>query len=362
MAIISRKSKKGTKYQVKLRAENGLWVSETFTSLREAKEFEVQQKQNKFKGVPLANKGKNTTLNDFWSIWISTLNQSTEGWRSSQRQMYRDYIQPNIGSLSLSQIKSPHIADILNKMEKLGRSEQTKKHVYNLLHKIFNDCIEDYEYISFNPVKLKFLPKVTTKESEYLDYDEVKTFLVHVRGKKYGLGTWIQVFCGLRIGELAYLKWNHIDFKNSEIQIYGTYRKKEARMVDLPKGQKYMTVPIPKELMKYLLEEKSKAKSEWVQPSESDMAKHLHYKTYSDNLTKYVQEAGVNPKITSHCLRHSTHSVLMKHGATVGDMQTVFAHASQDTTKRYIHHGHQPKTSLSNVMDQISVFGKSNAG
>jgi integrase len=362
MAIITRKSKSGTKYQVKLRGQDGRWVTETFLTQRDAKEFEVQQKQNKFKGVPLANKGKNTTLDYFWNTWFTTSNQSTEGWKYSQRQMYRDYIQPHIGSLSLNQIKSPHISDILSKMEKLGRSEQTRKHVYNLLHKLFQDCVDDYEYISLNPVKEKFIPKVLVRESEYLDFEEVKKLLVLVRGKTYGLGIWIQLYTGLRIGEVCYLKWEHIDFLNSKIRIRGTYRKKERRMVNLPKGKEWHTMRLPKELMAYLTEEKSKSKSEWVQPSEKYLKEHLNFKTYGDYLKRYISEAGVNPRITSHCLRHSTHSIHMKFGATEDDMQMVFAHQSPTTTRRYIHGGHQPEERLDRIMDSVDVFGGSEAG
>ena len=361
MAIITRKSKKGTNYQVKLRDEKGAWVTETFKALKEAKEFEVRQKQNKFSGVPLANKGKNIIFDEFWNTWFLNSNQSTEGWKKSQKQMYRDYIKPQIGSISLNQIKSPHVSNILNRMKDIGRGSQTRKHVYNLLRKVFEDCIEDYELISINPVKIKFLPKVVTKESSYLDKEEVKTLLFHVRGKKYGVAVWLQLFLGLRVGEAVYLKWSHVDFKNRLLHIKGTYRKKERRMVDHPKGQDHHTIKIPKELLQYLQEEKSKARSEWVQPSESNFAVHFHYKTYGDYLKKYVKEAKVNAHITSHCLRHSTHSILMAIGAGEEDMQTIFDHASPETTRKYIHGGHRPEERLDRIMDSVSVFGDSEA-
>jgi integrase len=359
MAIISRKSRKGTKYQVKLRAENGLWVSETFTTLREAKEFEVQQKQNKFKGVPLANKGKHTTLNDFWNTWFITSNKATEGWKKKQTQKYKAYIQPHIGLLPLTNIKTPHISDILNKMERLGRGAQMRKHVYNLLHKVFQDCIDDYQYVSENPVKKKLLPKVVVVESEYLDSPDSRTLLKHVRGKPYGLGIWIQTISARRIGEMKFLRWQHIDFKNGKIHVRGTFRISEKRMVDYPKNGKHMTIKIPKDLLEYLIKEKDKGRSIWVQPSENDPTKPLSEATYGKYLKRYCDESGVNQDITSHCLRHSTHSIVMASGGKEEDMQDLMGHSSPETTRRYIHGGHKIESRLDGIMDCVSIFDES---
>lgn len=237
MAIVSRKNKDGSyTYQVRERDINGKQVSFSFNKKGDAKAFEAQLKVNKNKNVPLASPGKKITLNEFWDNWFTRSNTATDGWKYSQRQMYRDYIKPYIGNLSLSNIKPPHISDILIKMEKLGRAEQTRKHVYNLLHKIFEDCIEDYNYLTENPVKSKFLPKVIIKDSEYLDYDEVKLLLLNVRGKKYGLGIWIQLFLGLRIGEVIYLKWEHILELECFTYVEPTEEKKNGLLI-IPKGR-----------------------------------------------------------------------------------------------------------------------------
>lgn len=363
MAIVTRKSRKTGKstYQVKLRAENGGWVSETFNTLREAKEFEINQKQNQIQGIPLANKGKGTSFDEFWTTWFESSNKSNGGWKKQQQQMYRAYIQPFIGTLPLTKIKGPHISDILNKMEKKGRSPQTRKHVYNLLHKVFQDCLEDYEYVQINPVKTKFLPKVIETESEYLNNPEAKKLLKHTRDKKFGVGIWIQTITGRRIGEVKFLKWPHIDFDNSELHIRGTFRKSEGRMVNYPKDKEHLTIKIPKDLLLYLKEEKKKSRSEWVQPSEDDLSLPLSDSTYGRYLKSYCEEINVNPEITSHGLRHSTHSLVMASGANEEDMQDLMGHSSPETTRRYIHGGHKTKSRLDNIMDQVSVLEDSEA-
>ena len=43
------------------------------------------------------------------------------------------------------------------------------------------------------------------------------------------------------------------------------------------------------------------------------------------------------PVIGTHGLRHSTSALYLSHGASMGDLQTLFAHSSQSLTERYTH-------------------------
>ncbi len=357
MAIVKRIGKDGSvSYQVRNKDPNGQWYpTATFKNKADSKILDTQQKHDKHGGLSSAGNNHKTTLDEFWKQWLESSNKSTEGWKSSQRQMYRDYVQPHIGSIQISKIKPVHVSDLLLKVQRMGRSAQTVRHVYGLLRKLFGDCINHYKYIRENPVSPEFNPKVTQVESEFLYYQETLKLLKHVRGKPYGLGISIQLVLSIRSGEVKYLKWEHIDFYLGEIRIYGTYRKKENRMVDIPKDGEPAKIKIPKLLLAYLTEEKARNRSEWVQPSENDPSLPFGEATYGKYLKKYCEEAGVNSKITSHCLRHSTHSIVMAAGGTEEDMQNLLRHASPATTKRYLHGGHKPKSRLDGIMSGLDL-------
>ncbi len=357
MAITKRRSKKGIRYQVKLRGDDGKWVSETFGTLKEAKLYENNQISKKLKGQTLNGDAHKVSLNDFFTMWMASSCQASFGWKKKQKQMFRDYIAPEIGSLKITRVKAAHISKILQNMQELGRGEQTRRHVYNLLHKIFDDCIQDYEYISYNPVKRKLIPKLHKKEQEHLDYEEVVFFLKYVRSLDFGLAIWIQLLAGLRACEICYLRWSkHIDFKNSEIKIRGTYRRSEKRFVNFPKGKDWHSVKIPHELLLFLKEAKLRSKSDWVVTSLTNTQNPMSYNSYLKVLKRHTKNAEINPNIATHNLRHSTHSIYMSNGATEEDMQLILGHKCVTTTRRYIHGRHRAKKRVEEITESVEIF------
>lgn len=131
-------------------------------------------------------------------------------------------------------------------------------------------------------------------------------------------------------------------------------------MVDTPKDGEPVKIKVPKILIDYLRVEKLRNRSQWVQPSEEDCNLALSETTYGRYLKAYCKEIGVNHKITSHCLRHSTHSLIMAAGGTEEDMQMLLRHSSPATTKRYLHGGHKPKSRLDNLMSGLDLSGPEN--
>lgn len=361
MAVIVRINKKGKKsYQVKVDSQ-GKQVTKTFKKKEDADAYDRKLKDEKRNGeVFIASRSLKKTLNDFFFEWYPVSFKASDGWKDKQKRSYEKYVQNVIGSIPLLKIKGHHISEVMSNMKKLSLKPQTIKHVYNLLHLMLGDCVEEYGYIQTNPVRAKkHCPKVEIVESEFLYSDEAIALLKHVRGKKYGLGIWIQTLISDRIAEVKYFRWAHVDFKNGEIHVKGTWRKSEKRMIDRPKEGGHSILPIPPELLEYLAEEKAKERSEWVQPSEDNLSKPFCEATYGRHLKRYCNEIGITRNITSHSLRHSTHSILLSNGGTVEELQTLQRHKNQSTTLRYLHGGHRPKEKLDKVMSKMKLFDKS---
>ncbi len=354
------KSKSRNRYQVKLRGDDGRWVTKTFDTKTEAKIYEVKLKSKKFDGEPVNNRANKMLVHDFWELWckMASVNAS-QGWFIKQRQMYRDYIRPHIGHIKLLEVLPANIAIIIVKMKEKDRAAQTIVHVYHLLNKMFNASVEDFSYRTRSPVLKKFRPKVYQKESEHLVYREVKILLEYTKHRLYGLAIWIQVYCGLRVSEIIYLEWDkHIDFSNRKLRVRGTWRRSENRFVDYPKGKKWFKVAIPPELLLMFKEAKMRSKSKYVVPSAKDDTVPMSYHWYYKILKQYCRECEVNSKIGTHGLRHSTSGVYMEHGATEEDMQSLFAHSSKETTSRYIHGKYCKKSKVEKVAELIELFPK----
>lgn len=337
MAIVRRIRKKQVLYQARIRGSDGKWITGALCETKKAaKVIEAELIKKKSKGVLTTQWTSRITIHEYFLTWEkATRNPGpTAGWRKSQLQMYRDYIHSKLGRKKLSDVRPFHIQEVLSFVASLKRSPQTQLHVYSLLHKLFGDAIELFQIIDVSPVKRSLKPKLPQKESRYLSVEEATRLLVYSKDKPFGLGIWLGLLGGMRIGEIQYLKFEHLDLENGIINIQGTYARKERQFRNYPKGKRWHKVKMPPELKTFCMEEKLKSTSEFVVPSFS--GKHLSYHAFSDRLKKYCSELGIKP-ISTHVLRHSASELYMQHGASRDDLRILFNHSSGSVTDRYVH-------------------------
>ena len=296
------------------------------------------------------------TVREFFEEWHHDVSHETSketrtGWRETQLQYFRDYIEPVIGNCPLKAVTPQMAKRVLIEMAMKGKSPQTQRLVYATMKKMFGDAVEAYQYVSFNPILRKIKPALSTKEAQHLNLKQIVSLLQHVRGKKYGLAIWIQLYLGLRVGELIALRWEDIDLEMGRVTIRRTFVKKTDQFRDYPKGGKQHTHSIPAELLEMLIEAKREARAEHVVTSRC-LGGILPYRWYVYTLKQYCHELGL-PSISSHGLRHSTSEMYIHHGATRDDLRRLFAHSTAAITDRYIHnHG----TNLEKVASVIRLF------
>jgi integrase len=350
MAIIKRSNT----FQVKLRGVDGKWISRGFSNRNDAVVYETQLKQQNQSGNYITNSARQVTLNDYFTKWFETVeHRATPGWRRTQFQQYRDYVAPILGQRKLQSITPPMVAKVLNDLQKIGKSEQLQMHVFGLLRKMFGDAIELFQLLAFNPALRSLKPKIPVKEAKHLNVAQVRTLLKYVEDKPLGLGIWIQLYLGLRMGELQALTWSDLDLDAGVAHIRRTFSRKDSWVTgekvirEYPKGRKQHTKAIPSELLGLLQSAKEGAKSEFV--AEAPDGGMLSYEWYFRTLKSYCEELEI-PVIGTHGLRHSTSGVYLIHGATKDDLRTLFAHSSMSVTERYTHGEGSNLKKVSNVI------------
>lgn len=336
MAI--QKLSNGT-YQAKLLSLDGrTWHSQVFPTKEEAEEQQARWKKEKKQGK--LKKGAVPTLDEFFVEWFRDVSQETSpenrtGWRECQLQQYRLWIQPHLGNRSMKDITPQMVKRVLNEMAMSGKAPGTQRHIFVLLRKIFGDAIENFQYLTFNPVLKKLRPPVPVKEATRLNLDQIKKLLEHVDGKKYGLAIWIQLYLGLRCGELQALTWEDVDLEEGRIHIRKAFVKKTGLVRDYPKGKKHHSHSIPGELLERLKSARASSQSQWVVPSVEGPQFILSQRWYRFALTSYCRALEI-PEIGTHGLRHSTSEIYLSHGASRDDLRQLFAHSSLVVTDRYI--------------------------
>lgn len=343
MAIIERKYKKGSLgFQVKVRNLEGYWHPViSFKNRIEAETYELELRTLNLKKKPFTSRdARITSFQAFWEVWVIENRQDVSaGWKESQDQMCRSYIMSEIGKMMMADIESMHIGQILRKVkEEHKRSDQTRKHVYSLLRKVFGDAVEYYEMIGKNPVNPKFhRPVVAQAKRNFLKPVESWQLLESCRDHYCGTAVWLETLAALRSEAMIALQWKNIHWHSSQILICRGWKKKEGVLADYPKGKDGEYVPIIPVLRDYLWEKWKACQDPEQFVCQGITGGMLSYNTYHRVLRRLCQDAGV-PNVTPHELRHSATELWIQAGASESDIQRLLNHKSSEPTRRYIHH------------------------
>jgi len=136
---------------------------------------------------------------------------------------------------------------------------------------------------------------------------------------------------GIRVSELVDLTFADIDLQEGVLRVTG-------------KGRKERLTPIGSQAIRALhkyFEMRSAAFPPGApQPEKVFLNKHgqsLSTRSVRRKLDKYLQEAGLDPGISPHTLRHSFATHLLNNGADLRSVQELLGHQSLSTTQVYTH-------------------------
>lgn len=191
----------------------------------------------------------------------------------------------------------------------------------------FFECLIQKEYRTTNPMLRVHRLKVVEQERIYLSAEEVERILSAVEHPVIHYFLKMMAFTGMRVSECRNLQMSHVDFESLAITIING------------KGGKSRRIPLNEELKKELL---------YYIQNVRDAENSTHFfalkrtgKVSPQYVNKILREAakriGIHKHVTSHILRHSFASYLIKKGTHVAVIQKLLGHANLRTTSTYLH-------------------------
>lgn len=197
-------------------------------------------------------------------------------------------------------------------------------------------------WLTYNPTsEFERLP-IKKEERPFLTEDEIHKVIEHI---KHPIGMhviYLMVYTGLRISEATNLTLQHVDFEEKIIKVIDGKGGKDRKVP--------MNTELEKILQKYLKE---------VRPNVASLNFFATEKTggispqYVNRLLKEAaKSAGIGKNITSHALRHSFASMLVKNNLHVAIISKLLGHADVRTTSIYMH-AHQSE--LENAVNTIKL-------
>lgn len=247
-----------------------------------------------------------------------------------------------IGNKKIQDITKKDIQDFLNSIKDLSDS---------YIKKIYEQFVQAYhraeikKYISYNPMNEVIKPKSNkdTKIVEALDISVQKAFTeylknVDVETQAYKNIFLIQMYMGLRIGEVLALGKENINLENNLLYVKRTLTNdKEFAIILGNKAKTYAgnrTLPIP-EFLRSIFEEQLKYTN-----------KNLHNLIFTSN-NSYIRTSSVNQElkrifkdelkvnykdISTHCLRHTYGTRCVEAGMTAVVLQRLMGHKDVTVT------------------------------
>lgn len=185
------------------------------------------------RGNKLNTRNARMTLNAYFDFWLETFAKSGRKATTctNYKSYYNTYIKNTIGKKQIAKITKADCQRIINEMVQNGKKHSTMSNLKSCLNIVF-ECALDDDIIVKNPAKNLQVPQTESKKRTAIEQRQIELFMDYVKNsERYSCSypAFVVLFnLGMRIGEMAALTWNDVDFKEDIITINKTvnrYRK-----------------------------------------------------------------------------------------------------------------------------------------
>lgn len=141
---------------------------------------------------------------------------------TSYETYIRGHCTPYFKNLKLKDLNPKILQDFFNTKLTSGRldnkegglSDKTLKNLYNMIHASLKQAYLN-EMIKKNICEFIKVPKVSRKEMRVLTREEQKNLITASRNHRLGIVVILDLFTGLRLGEILALRWNENRIKTT---------------------------------------------------------------------------------------------------------------------------------------------------
>lgn len=220
--------KKNGRYEARYVDRFGKRVS---ISGRDLKDVKKRYNEAIYENDKQINVKDNITLDEWYKKWMNVYKFDIirENTKRHYNNVYYKHISPSLGNFQLGSITQYQIKKLIKELKSSGYQYETCNKVKILLVDIFNKAMIN-EYVRNNPAKGISLKRDEEKNVRVLSQDEQTVFFDCCKGTFYDNLFVTAVSTGMRIGELAALRWTDVDWDSRVIHITRTlvYQKYES--------------------------------------------------------------------------------------------------------------------------------------
>ena len=286
------------------------------------------------------------TVNEWLDIWLADYQI---GVKDSTAYLYERqaklYLRPALGNIPLEMLKAHTIQRLYNSLsqEHDGQpalSAKTIKNIHGVLHKALQQAVL-LNYIRYNPTTACVLPKIVKKEIHPLTDQQTAQLLNLLKGSKYEIPLTVDLFTGLREGELLGLMWDCVDFEKGTLLINKQLRREQKKGGEYyfspPKNNKSRCLTLAPSVIQLFRLQKLEQNSMQTEAGDAweehgliftnQTGGYLSYRTVYDCFKRIVRNIGA-PATRFHDLRHTFAVASIKSDDDIKTVQENLGHAT----------------------------------
>ena len=260
------------------------------------------------------------------------------------RAVSENHIHPTLGSAALRRVTAAQINDYVGSQLRDGAvSAATARSVVRILTAALQCAgCRDVAAGIVRPPQARTGALRAPRVLSDADWRALRTYLLR-RGDGPALGVLLDLYTGLRIGELCALRWGDIDLSGGLLQVRRTVQRiaregggaKTEVIFDAPKtASGRRAVPLP-EFLRELLRERVCPPACYLLTGRAD--RFLEPRTMEARFKTMLRAAGV-ADINFHALRHSFATRCVDAGVDIKALSMLLGHADVNVTlNTYVH-------------------------
>jgi integrase len=175
------------------------------------------------------------TASQFLDRWLDYVRSRVSA-KSHERyvDLCRKNIGPLLGRVALTKLQPVQISDAYAKALASGHRKANRglsPRTVHHLHRIFKQALKQavrWQLIARNPADLVEPPKVERQALRTYDLAQTVELLTAMRETRMYIPTTLAVLCGLRRGEIAALRWRHVDLAGAAIAVVESVEETKA--------------------------------------------------------------------------------------------------------------------------------------
>lgn len=234
-----------------------------------------------------------------------------------------------------SEVSKEQLAWFAKELQSFDLAPSTISRNYSAV-RMFHRFLAGEDIVDTDPTAILETPKTPQKLPDVLDYEEIRSILESITPEDaYTLRDRamfeLLYACGLRVSELIGLIQKEIYEDQQIVRIIG-------------KGEKERIVPVGKMALYWVNRYQHDARPGFAVAGRTkdivflnNRGRGLSRMGVWKKLQKYVEEAGIDKKVSPHTFRHSFATHLLEGGADLRAVQEMLGHTDIATTQIYTH-------------------------